>query len=318
MYLAVELGSVSPALGAAETLDLARAIEEDGFDEVDLFDHVTMGHPTATRPPAKYPARMAILEPLVTLGAIAARTRRIRLGVEVLVLPQRQPALVAKQVATLDVLSGGRVRLGVGVGWQAAEYASLGVPFGERGRRMDEAIGLLRRYWSEPSVSFDGRYYLAEAMAMEPKPVRPGGPPIWIGGDSATALRRAGRVGDGWLADADEDAATVGPKVATVREAAAEAGRDPDAIGLQTRLTDLDDLDALAARMAGLRAIGFTWATISLPVLAAGGVRGVFAQREVLGRIKERIRRETGEPPPAVPPGGAASASAAERNEQRR
>lgn len=107
MVRAVELGFASRRFGVEETLDLARAIEEDGLDEVDFFDHVTMGHPTATRLPAKYPARMAILELLVTRAAIAARTRRIRLGVEVLVLPQRRPALATKQAATLDVPPAG-------------------------------------------------------------------------------------------------------------------------------------------------------------------------------------------------------------------
>src|SRR5690606_5175886 len=108
-----------------------------GYDQIDLFDHVTVGLPTPGRQVERQ-ASGELLEPMVTLGAIAAVTNRIGLGTGVLVLPQRQPALVAKQAATLDVLSGGRVRLGVGVGWQESEYESLGVPFRQRGRRMDE------------------------------------------------------------------------------------------------------------------------------------------------------------------------------------
>lgn len=212
-------------------------------------------------------------------------------------LPQRQPALVAKQVATLDVLSNGRVRLGVGVGWQRSEYESLGVPFEERGRRIDEAITLMRRYWTEPSVTFHGQFYRAEAMGMDPKPVQPGGPPIWLGGDSEAALRRVGRIGDGWMAMADSDEAvvTAPEKLATIRAAAEAAGRDPARIGLQARLSDPLDLETLPRRVAGLRAAGFTWITVSLPVVEAAGVVGVAAQVEALTRIKDAIHDAVGD-----------------------
>jgi probable F420-dependent oxidoreductase len=232
----------------------------------------------------------------VTLGAIAAVTSTIGLGTEVLVLPQRQPALVAKQVSTLDVLTGGRVRLGVGVGWQESEYESLGVPFAERGRRIDEVIHLMRLYWSEPSVTFRGRFYQTEAMAMDPKPVQPGGPPIWLGGDSDAALRRVGRLGDGWLAmaDSDETAATLQDKLAIIRAAAEEVGRDPTKIGLQTRLSDPLDSDAVAGRVARLRELGFTWVTVGGPGLEAAGVQGVAAQVDALARIRERIQSAVG------------------------
>lgn len=228
---------------------------------------------------------------MVTLGAISAVTQRIGLGTGVLVLPQRQPALVAKQVATLDLLSGGRVRLGVGVGWQRAEYESLGLPFAERGRRMDEAIALIRRYWEEPFVTFAGEFFQAEAMAMDPKPVQPGGPPIWIGGDAEAALRRAGRLGDGWLAMANSDdvVPTAPGKLAIIRAAAEEAGRDPDTIGLQARLSDPLDLDGISRRVTNLRESGFTWTSVSMPMLEAAGVTGVEAQVEALTRIRERI-----------------------------
>ena len=146
MRLAVEFPSVAYRWGEGAVPDLARAVEDAGYDEIDMFDHVTMGHPVEGRPPGPYPTNMPILEALVTLGALAAVTRRVRLGTEVLVLPQRQPALVAKQVATLDILSGGRVRLGAAIGWQAAEDESLGVPFAERGRRMEACLQLLRLY----------------------------------------------------------------------------------------------------------------------------------------------------------------------------
>lgn len=290
MHIAVEFPLAPHRWGANAVPDLAQTIEKIGYDEIDLFEHVTVGQPIPGRD-ERQQAAPELLEPMVTLGAIAAVTQRIGLGTGVLVLPQRQPALVAKQVATLDLLSGGRVRLGIGVGWQRAEYESLGVSFTERGRRMDEAITLIRRYWTESSVTFEGEFYKAEAMAMDPKPVQPGGVPIWIGGDSDAALRRAGRLGDGWLAMADSDdiVATAREKLAVIRAAAEKADRDPDAIGLQARLSDPLDLDSIARRVTGLRELGFTWTSISMPVLEAAGVTGIEAQVERLSQIRERI-----------------------------
>jgi probable F420-dependent oxidoreductase len=295
MRLAVEFPLAPHRWGHNAVLDLARAIEDLGFDEIDLFEHVTVGLPLPHRPVTRQ-AAPELLEPLVTLGAIAAVTRRIGLGTQVLILPQRQPALVAKQVATLDVLSGGRVRLGVGAGWQESEFASLGVPFAERGRRMEESIRLLRQYWTDSSVTFHGTFYQAEAMAMDPKPVQPGGPPIWLGGDSEIALRRVGQLGDGWMAmaDSDETVSTAPRKITTIRAAAENAGRDPDRIGFQTRLSNVGDLDGIAARIASLREIGFTWATVSLPALEAAGMYEVDAQVDALARIITRIRSEVG------------------------
>lgn len=300
MRLAVEFPLAPHRWGHNAVLDLARAIEDLGYDEIDLFEHVTVGLPLPHRPVTRQ-AAPELLEPLVTLGVIAAVTRRIGLGTQVLILPQRQPALVAKQVATLDVLSGGRVRLGVGAGWQESEFASLGVPFAERGRRMEESIRLLRQYWTASAVTFHGTFYQAEAMAMDPKPVHPGGPPIWLGGDSEIALRRVGRLGDGWMAMADsDDTVPASPhKIATIRDAAGNAGRDPDTIGLQARLSNIHDLDGLAARIAGLRESGFTWASVSLPALEAAGLLEVDELVDALGRIIARIRREVGAAAPA-------------------
>src|SRR5438552_17345934 len=159
-----------------------------------------MGIPIEGRPKGPYNPGMPILEAFMTLAYLAAVTTRVTLGTEVLVLPQRQPALVAKQLSTLDTRSGGGVRLGVGVGWQESEYEALGADFHTRGSRMDEAIALLRAYWSEAHVNFAGKHYRATEMAMEPKPPQGGRLPIWIGGASDAAFRRVGRLGDGWLA----------------------------------------------------------------------------------------------------------------------
>ena len=200
MKLSVEFPSVAYREGPEAVRRLAQALERIGYDHLDIFDHVVMGFPIEGRAPGPYHAAMPILEALVTVGYLAAATSRVTLGTEVLVLPQREPTLVAKQVSTLDTLSGGRMRLGVGVGWQESEYDALGADFHTRGARMDEAIALLRTYWSDAQVTFAGRHYRATAMGMEPKPPQGRRLPIWIGGASEAALRRAGRLGDGWLA----------------------------------------------------------------------------------------------------------------------
>src|SRR5947207_13537218 len=152
MRLAVEFPSVAYREGPEGVRRMARTIEEIGYDHIDMFDHVVMGFPIDGRPPGPYNPAMPILEALMTLSYIAAVTTRVTLGTEVLVLPQRQPTLVAKQVSTLDTLSGGRVRLGVGVGWQESEYEALGEDFHTRGARMDEAIAVLRACWGDAQV----------------------------------------------------------------------------------------------------------------------------------------------------------------------
>src|SRR6266404_8099187 len=234
MKLSVEFPSVAYREGPAAVLRLGKAIEEIGYDHIDIFDHVVMGHPIAGRPPGPYNAAMPILEPFITLGYLAAVTTRVTLGTEVLVLPQREPTLVAKQVSTLDTLSGGRVRLGVGVGWQESEYEALGEDFRTRGARMDEAIRLLRAYWSDAEVNMASAHYPTVSMAMEPKPPQGGRLPIWIGGLSEAAFRRVGRLGDGWLASRVTDAAGARQAIEAIHRHAEAAGRDPGAIGLQS------------------------------------------------------------------------------------
>src|SRR5258705_5162717 len=233
MKLSVEFPSVSYREGQEAVARLARAIEQIGYDHIDMFDHVVMGFPIEGRAPGPYPAGMPILEALMTLSYIAAVTSRVTLGTEVLVLPQRQPTLVAKQVSTLDTLSGGRVRLGVGVRLQESEYEALGEDFHTRGARMDEMIRLLRTYWSDAQVDFQGRHYQITAIGMEPKPPQGSRLPIWIGGRSDRALRRVGELGDGWLGNQIADAASARIVIDTIRRHAEAAGRDPAAIGLQ-------------------------------------------------------------------------------------
>ena len=198
MKLCVEFPSVSYREGPENVIKLAKAIEDIGFDRLEIFDHVIMGYETPTRPAPMYPSKMPIMEALTTLAFIAGNTSRIGLGTEVLVLPQRQPVLVAKQVQTLDTLSGGRMRLGVGVGWQESEYDMLEESFTNRGRRMDDAVRVLRQCWRDETISYDLSHYTSDSMAMEPKSPQGGDLPLWIGGMSDAALKRAGELG--WTA----------------------------------------------------------------------------------------------------------------------
>ncbi|MCU1455163.1 MAG: hypothetical protein JWN46_3309 [Acidimicrobiales bacterium] len=231
-----------PALAA----EVAETAEGLGFTALWTSEHVVF--PGEIRSPYPYSAdgtfpaggpRMDAPDPLIWLAYVAARTARIRLGTAVLVLPQRDPFVVAKQVASLDVLSGGRVSLGIGVGWLAEEFEVLGVPFADRGRRADEYVAVLRRLWSDAPASFSGDYVSFTDCTSLPHPVQPGGPPIIVGGDTVRAARRAGRIGDGWFPGTgtpDELEVLLGH----LRDAAVDAGRDPEHVVLHTGYPDDD------------------------------------------------------------------------------
>jgi probable F420-dependent oxidoreductase len=302
--LAVEFPSVAYREGPQAVARMARALEQIGFDEIDMFDHVVMGYPVAGRPPGPYTPTMPILEALVTLGYLAAVTSRVRLGTEVLVLPQRHPTLVAKQVSTLDTLAGGRVRLGVGVGWQESEYEALGEDFHTRGVRMDEAIRLLRAWWTEAQVDAMGPRYPVRAMAMEPKPPQGRSLPIWIGGMSEAAWRRVGRLGDGWLASRVTDAASARTALDAIRRHAEAAGRDPASIGLQSMVAppprDAEgkrfyaEHDRVVARVVELQAMGFGWVTLNATAIFQAGARSVDAMIDALGALHGTIRSAVG------------------------
>ena len=199
MKLAVEFASVAYREGTDGITRLAKGIEDIGYDQLDVYDHVVMGYDDVPgRAKSYYPSQMPILEAFVMLAYAAAVTDRIGLGTEVLVLPQRQPALVAKQVSTLDTLSNGRVRLGVGIGWQESEYEALGENFRNRGKRMDEAMGLLRTIGAR-TIDFESA--LPDNGDDEPKSPQGADLPIWAAathhqlssGKWATALASCSR-----------------------------------------------------------------------------------------------------------------------------
>jgi len=172
---------------------IAQAAEQLNYNSVWVSDHILV-----TKDKPRYGN---IYEALTTLAYIAGMTERLRLGTSVLVLPQRDAILVAKQIATLDSLSGGRVILGVGVGWMDDEYANLGADFHTRGRHMNEALRMMKTLWQEADPQFEGDFYNFTSAIFGPKPVQPGGPPIWVGGASEAAINRIATLGDGWHAD---------------------------------------------------------------------------------------------------------------------
>lgn len=217
--------------------DYAQVAEDAGYDHLVVYDHVLGGHPDrfrelGMRPP--YTHEDAFHEPMVLFGYLAAVTRRLELVTGILILPQRQTALVAKQAAEVDVISGGRLRLGVGLGWNPIEYEALGEKFRTRGRRIEEQIALLRRLWTEELVDFEGRYHMVRAAGINPLPVqRP--IPIWMGGSAETALRRIAHIADGWFPQL-----RIGPQTAEVVERVRgyvrQAGRTVESFGIEGRI----------------------------------------------------------------------------------
>lgn len=205
--------------------DYAQAAEELGYSYVVAYDHVLGVRHEAREPKlwGPYTEAHPFHEPFVLFGFLAGVTTRLEFETAVIILPQRQTALVAKQAAEVAVLSGGRLRLGIGTGWNHVEYSSLGVPWEKRGARFDEQIEVIRQLWAEPTIDFDGRFHRIERAGISPQP--PGGAiPIWFGGFSEVALRRAARVGDGFsFGGAGRQAAE---QTGRLRELLTEQGRD--------------------------------------------------------------------------------------------
>ena len=304
MKISVDFPSVAYREGPAGVIALAKAIEAIGFDDIAMFDHVVMGYPTEARRAPMYPSQMPILEALVTLGFVAAVTERVTLSTEVLVLPQRQAVLVAKQVSTIDTLSGGRMRLGIGVGWQEAEYEALGEDFGRRGRLMDESIALLRSCWGDERVDATGERFRADAIAMEPKPPSGARLPLWIGGGGPAAFRRVATVGDGWMGTGSDDDAETLAAIAEIRRLAEAGGRDPAAIGFEGMLAppprDADgktfyrDHERVVRRAAHLQSLGFGWIALNSTAIFQAGARSVAAMTEELGALHNKLRDTVG------------------------
>ncbi len=223
--------------------DYIQAAEDLGYAHVRILDHVLGADPQfhPEVPEFPYTHQTYIHEPLVLMGYLAAITKKVQLVTGILILPQRQTALVAKQGAEVDVLSGGRLRLGIGIGWNPVEYEALGENFHNRGRRSEEQIALLRMLWTQDVVDFTGRWHRVTHAGINPLPVqRP--IPVWFGAGRGSSpippepvLRRIGRLADGWFPSFPPGEAGQGA-IKQVQEYAREAGRDPASIGIEGRI----------------------------------------------------------------------------------
>jgi probable F420-dependent oxidoreductase len=247
----MQFGVVVHNRGATGTREimvrLAQRADRLGFNSVWVTDHIVL--PTQSRSPYPYSASGAFpthpaadyLEPLTVLSYLAACTERVGLGVSVLILPHRNPLVAAKMLSTLDVLSGGRVIVGVGVGWLAEEFEALGLPpFAERGAYSDECLRIFKELWTKDEPVFEGRYHRFRHIKFAPKPLQQPHPPIWVGGQSRRAMRRAGEFGDAWHPIGQRPPADLAPEelsrcLQVVRDAAARAGRDPQRVGVAFR-----------------------------------------------------------------------------------
>jgi len=213
----------------------ALAAEELGYAHLLAYDHVVGADPEVHAPwRGPYDVATTFHEPFVLFGYLAAVTT-MELVTGVIILPQRQTVLVAKQAAEVDLLTQGRFRLGVGIGWNPVEYQALDMSFGDRGRRSEEQIELMRRLWTERSITFEGRDHIVEGAGLAPLP-RQRPIPVWIGGQSPRAYERMGRLADGWFPQV-----TPGPKLDEARgivdQSAIDAGRDPAALGMEGRVS---------------------------------------------------------------------------------
>jgi len=216
---------------AVEIRDFAQAVEGMGFSYLANADHV-IGANRASRPDwqGPYDSTSRMYEPLVLFSYLSGVTERLEFVTSIIIAPQRQTVLIAKQAANLDLFCGGRLRLGFGTGWNTVEYEALSMPWEDRGARLDEQIRVLRRLWSEETVTERGRFHTISDAGLAPMPLqRP--IPIWIGGVADAAMRRAARLGDGWMPFLSADGAA--EKVARYRHAVRDAGRDPAAAPLE-------------------------------------------------------------------------------------
>jgi probable F420-dependent oxidoreductase len=221
--------------------EFAQTVEQQGFDLLLAYDHVLGANPDDPDFEGPYDNDDMFHEPLTLFSYLAGITDTVNLATSVLILPQRQTALVAKQAAEVDILSDGRLRLGVGIGWNELEYKALGQDFKTRGRRVEEQIELLRKLWTNDVVEYEGRWHNLPDVGINPRPIQQ--PiPLWLGGDAPLVLQRIGRTGDGWLTRGTTPETSldeVESQLASIHEHAKEAGRDPDEIDVIPRIRPL-------------------------------------------------------------------------------
>ena len=230
----MKIGFGLPVSGAWATPDnisrFATLAEASGYSSLWTFQRLLIPEGSAMEP-----VYQSVLDPMAALAYAAAVTSRIRLGVAVINAPYVSPGYLAKQAASVDVLSGGRLDLGIGLGWMPEEFMMTGASMERRGARTAEYVRALRAIWGEQPVEFSGDFYTVPRGAVHPRPVQPGGPPVLLGGTAPVALRRVGRISDGWVTSSRADLSGIAGSIQIVHDAAADAGRDPSALRIICR-----------------------------------------------------------------------------------
>jgi probable F420-dependent oxidoreductase len=272
MHIGVVFPQTEIGADVAAVRSYAETIEQLGYRHILVYDHVVGADPDIHKGwSGPYDVHTTFHEPFVLYGYLAAVTS-VELVTGVIILPQRQTALVAKQAAEVDLLTGGRFRLGIGVGWNAVEYEALGKDFTNRGKRSEEQVELLRRLWTEQTVTFEGTHEQVTGAGINPLPVqRP--IPIWLGAQSEPGYRRIGRIADGWFPQV-KPGPDLDQAVATVAEAARAAGRDPGELGMEGRVSWRGDADKLVEHVESWRAAGATHVSINTMSAGLGDVVG--------------------------------------------
>jgi probable F420-dependent oxidoreductase len=286
----MQLGAIFPQteIGAdpGAVRDFAQAAESLGYEHLLVFDHVLGADPSKReRWERPYSHTDTFHEPFVLFGYLAAITEKIEMTTGILILPQRQTALVAKQAAAVDVLTGGRLRLGIGIGWNDVEYEALDENFHNRGRRSEEQIELLRLLWTQEVVNFEGRYHKVTHAGINPLPVqRP--IPIWFGGGAPQVVKRLARLGDGWFPQFQPDSSGQ-ERISEMRQQARAAGRDAGSIGIEGRISITqggpDDWNKLAAAWDEVGATHLSVNTMR------AGLKGPDQHIDAIRRFKEAV-----------------------------
>jgi len=272
----VQLGFAVPVSGSwatpANGSEMARRAEELGYASLWTFQRLLS--PLDGDAPILDPQYRRVHDPLATLAYLAAQTTTARLGVAVVNMPYYAPILLAKLLTTIDHLSDGRLDAGLGIGWSPHEFEAVGAPLGERGARAEDFVRCLQAIWTDEVVEYEGEFYRVPRARVDPKPVQKPHPPILFGGTAEPALRRAGRLADGWISSSREDLSRIDGSVDIVRRAAADAGRDPEKLRFicrgvvkvraGERAPLVGSLDDIRADLADLAAKGITETFIDL------------------------------------------------------
>jgi len=277
--------NTGPYVDPAKAVELAQAGEAAGFESIWTVEHTVVPAGYGSKYPYAPSGKMAgghddipLPDPLIWMAYVAAATRRIKLATGILILPQHQPVLAAKQIATLDYMSGGRILLGIGVGWLEEEFNALGVPFHERGPRTDEYILAMRELWAAEKPTFKGKFVQFKDAYCRPQPVNKA-VPIIVGGHSEAAAKRAGKLGDGFFPARDAPA----DMIALARKTAAAAGRDPNKLEITVSMPE--DLERLAA----LKQLGVS--RVLVPATPMAGLKQMVRGPEDVLKFKATIER---------------------------